>query len=194
MRQVVIINGGSSYNSYDRYLDDLKFSPIDYERLKKSSTWREWISNEMPEADVLLPRFPNAQNAVYDEWKIYFENLIPLFGDEVVLVGYSLGAMFLVKYLNQNKLDQKVDKICLIAPSYDDESVEDMGSFKIQSANGLPQNTDEIHLFHSVDDFVSPYSELAKFESDLPKAKVHRFTDRNHFFQPTFPELLEVLK
>ena len=29
---------------------------------------------------------------------------------------------------------------------------------------------------------------------DLPTAKVHIFKDRNHFFQPTFPELKEPLE
>ena len=194
MRQVVIIHGGTSYNSYERYLDDLKNSPIDYDRLKKSPSWTEWIDNQMADADVLYPRFPNSQNAVYKEWKIYFEKLLPVLGDDVSLVGYSLGAMFLAQYLNDHVLENKVSQICLVAPSYDDESIEDMGTFKIKSASGLARSSDDIHIFHSTDDFVSPYTELAKFEADLPMAKIHRFTDRNHFFQPTLPELLEVLR
>ena len=61
------------------------------------------------------------------------------------------------------------------------------------SARGLEKSAQEIHLFHSEDDPVSPFAELAKFQQDVPIAKAHIFIDRNHFFQPTFPELVDVL-
>jgi len=39
-----------------------------------------------------------------------------------------------------------------------------------------------------------PFTELAKFQRDMPTAQAHIFEDRNHFFQPTFPELKELLE
>ena len=194
MRQIVIIHGGSSFNNHDRYLKNLQNSSIDYERLLYSQKWREWIAQEVTDADVLLPNFPNAQNASYDEWKIYFEKLLELLGSDVQLVGYSLGAMFLVKYLNENILEKSVRKLILVAPCYDDESNEDLGSFRIKSAAGLERSAEEIHLFHSQDDPVVPFAELDKFKKDIPSAIVHTFDDRNHFFQPTFPELRDLLQ
>lgn len=148
----------------------------------------------MPESDVLLPDFPNKHNAVYDEWKIYFEKLIPLLGSDVQLIGYSLGGMFLSKYLHETALESPVRRLILIAPCYNDNSIEDLGSFQVESARGLERSASEIHLLHSEDDPVSPYSELKKFQNDLPDAISHTFKDRNHFFQPTFPELLKILK
>jgi len=148
----------------------------------------------MPGVDVLLPTFPNGYNAVYDEWVVYFEKLIPFFGDDVRLVGHSLGAMFLAKYLNEKPLARKVRQLVLIAGGYDDDSYEDLGSFGVSSAANVPKSADEVHLFHSKDDFVVPYAELAKFEKDMPTATVHSFDDRAHFNGETFPELLELLK
>ena len=195
MKQVLIIHGGSSFDSYDRYVERLKTGSIDYERLKRTVKWRESIVDELPEYDVLLPTFPNSANAVYGEWKIYFEKLLPLLnGEEVILVGYSLGAMFLAKYLNDSPLAKPVAKILLVAPCYDDETVEDLGSFKVTSAINVVMSATEIHLFHSSDDSVSPFTELAKFERDIPTAIPHTFSDRNHFFQPFFPELRDVIK
>ena len=156
--------------------------------------WRDWLAQEIVVADVLLPDFPNKQNADYTEWKIYFEKLLTLLGDDVQLVGYSLGAMFLAKYLHESPLSSPVRRLVLVSPCYDDESVEDLGSFRVTSAIGLEKSAEEIHLFHSKDDPVVPFTELAKFQRDLPTAKVHIFEDRNHFFQPTFPELKELLK
>lgn len=194
MRQIVLIHGGNSFDSYERYLDNLRSSSLDYERLIKSPHWTDWLSDELPEADVLSPSFPNKQNASFDEWSIYFEKLLPHLIGEVSLVGHSLGGMFLVKYLNDKPLMSKVRQICLLAPAYNDNSLEDLGSFGIESAKNLPASSDDIHLFHSQDDPVVPFTELAKFQADLPGATVHKFTDKSHFFDATFPELLEVLK
>ena len=194
MKQIVIVHGGSSFNNYENYLNNLKNSQLHYERLLWVQKWRDWLAQEIVVADVLLPDFPNKQNADYTEWKIYFEKLLTLLGDDVQLVGYSLGAMFLAKYLHESPLSSPVRRLVLVSPCYDDESVEDLGSFRVTSAIGLEKSAEEIHLFHSKDDPVVPLTELAKFQRDLPTAKVHIFEDRNHFFQPTFPELKELLK
>ncbi len=142
---------------------------------------------------MLLPNFPNAQNAQYEEWKITFEKILTFLTGEVTLIGYSLGAMFLAKYLNASPLTTPVESLVLIAPGYDDNSIEDLGSFGVSSAVGLEKSAKTVHLFHSQDDPVSPFTELAKFQRDIPTAITHEFTDRNHFFQPTFPELIEII-
>lgn len=194
MKQVVIINGGNSFSSYEAYLNDLTAMSIDYNRLLPKKRWRDWIADQLTDSDVLLPSFPNSQNAVYEEWKIYFEKIIPLLGDDVSLVGHSLGAMFLAKYLQDNPLHNRVKRLVLIAPGYNDDSLEDLGSFEITSASNLVASTDEIHLFHSEDDPVVSFGELAKFHADIPTAQTHTFADRGHFLDETFPELLEILQ
>ncbi len=194
MKQILIIHGGESFSTYDSYLEHLRSTPVDYERLKPQQKWKSWLAQQMPEADVLLPTLPNGYNAVYDEWQIYFEKLIPFFGDDMRLVGHSLGAMFLAKYLHSHPLKRKVRQVILIAGAYDGDSVEDLGSFRVDSAINLPKSTDEIHLFHSEDDPIVPFAELAKFQADLPSASSHTFVNRGHFNDETFPELLELLK
>jgi len=194
MKQVLIIHGGDSWTSYEKYLENLKNSPIDYERLKLQKKWKPWIAEQMPEVDVLLPTFPNGSNAVYEEWRIYFEKLQPFFGDNVQLVGHSLGAMFLAKYLHEAPLPQKVRRLILISGVYNEDFEGDEGSFLVNNASGLEKSAREIHLFHSEDDPVVPFTELAKFQADLPDAITHTFTDRGHFIGETFSELLELLQ
>ncbi len=147
MKQIVIIHGGSSFNSYENYLNHLKSSQLHYERLLWSQKWRDWLAQEIVDTDVLLPDFPNKQNASYAEWKIYFEKLLPLLGDDVQLVGYSLGAMFLAKYLHESPLSSPVRRLVLVSPCYDDESVEDLGSFRVTSAAGLEKSAKEVIYF-----------------------------------------------
>lgn len=193
MKQILIIHGGDSFSSYDAYIRSLRSLEISYDRLRQQKKWKTWLVEQLPEADVLLPTFPNCSNAVYDEWVIYFEKLLPFLHDEVYLIGHSLGAMFLAKYLNEAPLNKPVKKLLLVAGGYDDESMEDLGSFKVTSAKNLPQSADEIHLFHSEDDPVVPYSELAKFQADLPDAIIHSFENRGHFLDESFSELLAIL-
>lgn len=194
MKQVVIIHGGDSFSSYESYLENLKSLEISYERLKPQQKWKPWIAKQMPEADVLLPTFPNGYNAVYDEWKIYFEKLIPFLKDDVHLVGHSLGAMFLAKYLNETTLPNKVNQLILIAGQYSTRENDDLGSFIVTSAKNLDESADEIHLFYSKDDPIIDYESVHRFEVDLPHAKSHIFDNRGHFLDETFPELLELLK
>ena len=67
MKQIVIVHGGSSFNNYENYLNNLKNSQLHYERLLWVQKWRDWLAQEIVVADVLLPDFPNKQNADYTE-------------------------------------------------------------------------------------------------------------------------------
>lgn len=194
MKQVFIIHGGNSFSSHEAYIRELQSSTVDYGRIKAGESWRQWIAGQMPRADVLTPEFPNKQNAQFDEWKIYFEKLIPFFGDDVRLVGHSLGAMFLAKYLHDTPLPRKVRQLVLVAGGYSDDTNEDIGSFAVTSATGLEASAEEIHLFHSKNDPVVPFTELTYYQQDLATAISHVYEDKFHFWDSTFPELLEILK
>ena len=194
MKQVFFLHGGGSFSSYDAYIKSLKAKEIDYDSLKYSPRWREWVAQNMLGADVLLPTMPNGYNAVFDEWVIYFEKLIPFFGDDVTLVGHSLGGMFLAKYFQTHHLARGVHRVVLVAARYGGDDEDDNGSFVVESATNLPKSTEEVHLFHSVDDPFVPYEDMAKFHRDMPEAILHSFNDRGHFIDPTFPELLELVK
>lgn len=195
MKQVFIIHGGSSFKDNTAYLRSLNDLTINYERLKYAQRWfTQGISQSLTEFDVLTPSMPNKNNAAYNEWKIIFEKLIPLFEDNVQLVGHSLGAMFLAKYFNEVTLSKKVRRVILVSGAYNDDKIEDLGSFELTSATGIERSAESTHLFHSKDDFVVPFTELAKFQTDIPTATSHIFDDRGHFLQPDFPELYELLR
>ena len=192
-KQILIIHGGDSFSSYGDYLNDLKESQLDYDRLLPKKTWKDAVVQLMSDTDVLMPHFPNQQNAQYAEWKIYFEKLLPFVSQNTSLIGHSLGAMFLAKYLHEHPLASPVRQLILLAGGYNDPD-QDYGSFKLDSASGLDRSSEEIHLFHSRDDFVVPFSELARYQADLPSASVHVFDNRNHFLDADFPELIELLQ
>lgn len=117
-KQLLVIHGGDAFETYDDYLKYLKTREISLERLK-SNGWKKNLSDILGEEyDVLLPQMPNSQNARYLEWKIWFERLIPLLNETVVLVGHSLGGIFLAKYLSENDFPKQVKATFLIAAPY----------------------------------------------------------------------------
>ena len=194
MKQIVLLHGGTSFNSYERYLEDLKTKSLDYDRLRPSKRWRDSVVEAFSNDDVLLPSFPNTSNAQYDEWALYFEKLVPHLRDNVHIVAHSLGGAFIAKYLSQHPLQTPLRQLLLVAPPYSDETSEDLGDFTLHTVTQLNKSCDEVHIFLSKDDPIVPFSELAKFQADLPNAICHVFEDRGHFLQDTFPELIEILK
>ena len=193
MKQVLIIHGGDSFSSYEAYLESLENLVIDYDRIRARTSWGQWLTSQIVDTDILTPRFPNSQNAVFEEWKIYFEKILPLLQPDVQIIGHSLGAMFLAKYLQNYPLRNPVARIVLIAGEHSNPET-DAGSFVVASATEVPNSAREVHLFHSEDDPVVPFTELAKFQADMPHAHAHVFSDKKHFNESTFPELLAVLQ
>lgn len=193
-QQVCIIGGGMAFTSdadYHKWLAELE---IDYEQLFwRAPDWKPWLAERLPDYDVLQPQMPNRQNAKYDEWSLYFGKILPFLRPNAILIGHSLGGGFLAKYFSDNPPTEPFARIILVAACYDDETSESLGSFKLVSASELASAASEIHLFQSRDDPVVPFSELAKYSQDLPRAKVHILEDRGHFNQSEFSELLEII-
>lgn len=195
MTQILFIHGGESYSSYDTYITNLRAATLDYDRLIYRRRWRDWIADQLtPEYAILTPTFPNGSNAQYDEWVIYFEKILPFLQDGSILVGHSLGAMFLAKYLHTHTLPFRARRIILIAAQHGACGDETDGSFVVDSASGIEHSCDEVHLFHSEDDPVVPYGSLHAMANDIPEAIIHSYTDQAHFSGSTFPDLLALLQ
>ena len=194
MKQIVVIHGGTTFPSYEDFLTNLKTSELNYERLLASTDWKATLKSHLPNDDILLLSMPNKQNAKYEEWKITFEKIIPFLQNELILVGHSLGAIFLAKYLHENRLPVVAKKVILVAAPYNDESDESLGDFKLISAAGIEQSAEEVHFFFSEDDPIVRIAERSKFIDDIPSATFHTLKDRGHFWQEEFPEIIELIK
>ena len=201
-QQVFFIHGGSAYSEYDNFLNGLRnkalWSPTGEVSKKWSLTLREDLGGEY---ELFALQMPNKQNAKYEEWKIWFERHFVYMHDDVVLLGWSLGGMFLTKYLIENEVSNRVKKLLLIASvwgggSLNIEGGEDCGDFEydIEKVDGLAQKVETIVIMYSKDDFVVPYEHALKYKEALPEAELVTFEDKNHFLITEFPELIEMIK
>jgi len=195
-KQVILIHGGSTFDTYKDYLAFLNNLKIDlnrYERTKWSDSLRQELGNKF---DVLLPKMPNPMNAKYDEWKILFKKISFLLDNNVILIGHSLGAIFLVKYLSENKFPKKILATLLVSPPYDDEGLEDsLGDFVLsKNLDKLNKQGGKVFIYQSKDDPVVPYFHLEKYKKALPSVIIREFKKRGHFDQPKFPELIKDIR
>jgi predicted alpha/beta hydrolase family esterase len=140
---------------------------------------------------------PNKQSADYVAWKIWFERHFDFLSDQpIVLIGHSLGATFLLKYLSENHFTKKILQIHLVAPYVTDEESERLlkiatFKFDIEKISLINKICDDINLWHSVEDPAVPFSHSEIVLQYLPTAKLHKFTDRGHFNRPAFIEILQ---
>lgn len=195
-KQVVVIHGGDVFRSYKEYLSYLKNKKLNFERLLQSG-WKDLLQDNLGKGyQVILPKMPNPQNAKYLEWKIWFEKIVPCLDEEIILVGHSLGAIFLVKYLSENKLSRKVAGVFLVAPPYPKNKKENfLGDFAFDcNFEKLEKQAERVMFYHSLDDEVVPFDDFNKYQEDIPGADFKKFKNRGHFVGKTFPEIVADIK
>lgn len=200
-QQVFYIHGGSSYSDYDAFLDSLRSDiPRDLPSLPKVKRWTDTFREDLGENfEVFMPKMPNSQNAKYEEWKLWFERHFEYLEGDVILVGWSQGAYFLVKYLlEEDPLPFSVKTLFLLAGPFEpaDFGGEDGGDFAFDTDDieKLQDIISKIVIVHSKDDPVVPYEHAIKYQNGLPSATLVTYEDKNHFLLPEFHEIIQMIR
>lgn len=196
-KQILFIHGGYTFGSRKDYLKFLKSYELD--PYKKRSYWINWIALKLKNKyEVINPDMPCGVNAQYEDWKIWFEKYIPFIKDKnPIIIGHSLGAIFLLKYFSENNYPKKVFQLHLFSPAVYDDGLgqEKLSTFKpdIKKIEKIAKKCKELHLWHSKDDNVCLFKNSEIIKKNIPSANFHIFDDRGHFKQSTFPEVLRVI-
>lgn len=198
-KQIVIIHGGDTFRTYKDYLKSLKEWRIDLEDIKeKKANWRDNLGKVLGKNfEIIAPKMPNKLNAKYLEWKIWFEKFIPFLKNGVILIGHSMGAIFLVKYLSENHFPKKINGVFLVAAPFDEKDTKyPLGDFKLpRNLEKLKEQAKKIFFYQSKDDPAVPFADFKKYQAGLPAAIFRSFVDRGHFLkQEKFPELIKDIK
>jgi predicted alpha/beta hydrolase family esterase len=197
MIKVLIVHGGMTFRSQRDYLR--------YLRTKKISTHKKvyWSGSYLEKSlgkgfEIITPRMPLQDNAKYRDWKIIFERYLPLLGGRFILIGTSLGGVFLAKYLSENKLRQTAISAFMVCPPFDNSLPgEDLvGGFKLKrDLSLLMKNARRVHLLFSRDDKVVPVYHAKQYQRKLPQAHFAIYPSKNGHFQVTkFPEIVKMIK
>jgi len=195
--QILLIHGGETFKNRKDYVNYLKTRPVAAVARKRWAA--EYLDKSLGKRfEIIRPRMPLQENARYEDWKIYFERHLPLLKGKFILIGNSLGGIFLAKYLSEHKLPKKAHSTFLTCPPFDDTLPgEDLvGGFSLKSDLSLiEKNTKHFHLLFSGDDPVVPASHAEKYRKKLKDAHIVIYKSKNgHFMVPTFPEIIKLIK
>lgn len=195
-QQIIVIHGGTTFDSYEDYISNLKNKEVSLDRLRLNKDWKDTLEEELGENfEVLLPRMPNGTNARYEEWKIWFERIILFLSENIILIGHSLGGIFLAKYLSENVFSKRIKATILVAAPFDYANEESLADFKLPSSlSKFTEQGGTIYLIHSKDDPVVPFEQFEKYKQVLPTSETMILDGREHFNQDTFPEILELIR
>lgn len=194
-QQLIVIHGGDAFEDYEDYLVNLRTKEITLEKIR-SQDWKGSLNKKLGEDfDVIIPKMPNAQNARYLEWKIWFEKIIPLLNNNVIIVGHSLGGIFIVKYLSENNYPQKIKAIFLVGTPYNSPIRHPLVDFTItNSLDKFVKQAGKIFIYHSKDDVVVPFNNAKYYHKEIPDAVFRVFKSRGHFNTESFPEIVKDIK
>lgn len=168
--------------------------------IKKKKDWtadylREKLGNRF---EIIKPRMPLQDNAKYGDWKIHFERHFPKLRNNIILIGNSLGGIFLAKYLSENKFPKKILSTYLICPPFDNTLTgEDLtGGFNLKpNLSLIEKNSKNLYLIFSRDDNIVPVSHAEKYRKKLKNAKIITYKSKNgHFMISKFPEIVKLIK
>jgi predicted alpha/beta hydrolase family esterase len=194
-QQVFVIHGGNAFNTYDEYIAYLRGKVVDLDSFSFKG-WKSRLQERLGDNYEVYPlRMPNGQNAKYLEWMIWFEKYIPFMQDGVILVGHSLGGVFLAKYLSENSFPKKIKATYMVAAPYNEDEGKEMPEFSItHPLRKLEEQGGKLFIYHSKDDPVVAFTEMEKYKKELPKAIFRIFEDKGHFNMEEFPEIVEDIK
>jgi predicted alpha/beta hydrolase family esterase len=117
---------------------------------------------------------------------------------DFILIGSSLGGIFLAKYLSEKKLSKKALSVYLVCPPFDNTLPgEDLvGGFNLKSDLSLiEKNCKNLYLLFSKSDDVVPVAHAEKYKKKLKGARIIIYKNKNgHFNVGTFPEIIEMIK
>ena len=199
MPKIFYIHGGQTHSSNQNFYNYLESKSVDLQ--SRPSIWTDQLEANFPNHQIIRISMPNKQNADYKAWEIMFRKYIPHIRAEDYIIGFSLGASFLFRFLSQNKLPILPQKIILVAGPIDSEgSCEELcNGFESQTtqldSKTLQSQSNNMHLFYATDDQIVPIIQMQKIQPHLPLAKFTELQNRGgHFITPDFPELINLIQ
>jgi len=195
--QILLVHGGMTFKNKEDYIHWLETRKISIE--KKESWAKEYLDQSLGEHfEIIRPRMPLQDNAKYEEWKIHFEKHIPYLEDGLILIGSSLGGLFLAKYLSENIVPKKILSTYLVCPPFDNSMPEEdlAGGFELkEDLSLLRTNAGKLKLLFSEDDDVVPLSHAKKYKEKIGEDFVITYPGKNgHFMVSEFPEIVAMIK
>ena len=147
------------------------------------------------EYQLIKPLMPEPENPRYKDWEEKLESVFKTLDNNLLIIGHSLGASVLLKFLSENMITNSIKAMFLISTPYwgkKDWKIEEF-EFKESFPSMLP-SIEELFLYHSKHDQWVPYCHLEHFAQILPESKVRTLEGIEHEFFNGLPQLVKDIK
>ena len=133
--------------------------------------------------EVRSPKMPNEGSPEYGAWRDRISKELADTDGEATLVGHSLGASILLKYLAEENPGRPVAGVFLLATPYWGAEDWEVDEYALRDgfASKLPAGS-PMFFYHGREDEVVPFGHLALYKDKLPWATFRGFDGLGHQF------------
>mmetsp|Transcript_4922 Transcript_4922/g.10580 ORF Transcript_4922/g.10580 Transcript_4922/m.10580 type:complete len:194 (+) Transcript_4922:51-632(+) len=157
--------------------------------------WYSWLQKQLhnpPSVQCLLKDMPDPYTAREAIWLPFMREQLSC-DENTIIVGHSSGATAAVRYAEKYKC-RGIVLVSAYTTDQGDSNERASGYFNRPWDFGTARsNCEFVVQFGSEDDPFLPWEEQQQVADGLG-AELHRYTDRGHFMDPTFPELADTIR
>lgn len=157
--------------------------------------WYGWLKkriNEMSDMSCVLKNMPDPVTARESIWLPFMEKDLKC-AEDTVIIGHSSGAAAAMRYAETHTVFGLI-LVGAYTSDLGDENERESGYFsRPWEWEKIRSNVKYILQFGSTDDPFLPWEEQQEVADGL-KTDLHKYTDRGHFQNTTFPELINALE
>jgi predicted alpha/beta hydrolase family esterase len=150
------------------------------------------------EYEVHYPAMQDENDANYETWARQIEQNAATLAGKIIVVGHSLGASILIRYLAEGD-SKKMTGVFLIATPFwggdkgwKYEGYETLALSKAHAKQLLSNGP--LFFYHSRDDEVVPFAHLALYARKFPQATIRELNGRGHQLNHDLSEVAEDIK
>ena len=131
--------------------------------------------------DVRSPRMPGEDDPEVGVWKEKIAGELATMDGGAILVGHSVGAHIVLKYLSEVEVEKPVAGLFLVATPYVGTGGWEIEEYALREdfASELPEGL-PVFFYHSRDDEEVPFAHLALYAERLPSATIRELDGRGH--------------
>ena len=144
------------------------------------------------EFEVLFPAIERPSAPTYKKYKKMFASVFNDITEPIILVGHSLGASTLLKYLSEEEPEILIAGLFLVATPH---WKSNMKEFQLREGFQTSlKSVPSIFLYHSRKDTEVPFEHLGFYEKRIRNATVRKLPGKQHLFSKGLPELVSDIK
>lgn len=137
---------------------------------------------------ILYPKIKKPNSPTYEKYKTLYSKALKDITEPIIVIGHSLGASTILKYLTEEKPDISVSGLFLVAtPRWK----SNMKEFQLkENFQASLKNIPAIFLYNSKKDTVVPIEHLEYYEKVIKNATVRKLPGNEHLFSKGIPALV----